>query len=346
MLTMNPMVLLGVGGIIAAATYYAYLDLQKHLPRNERGFTLQRLSNDTLDIDSLIKSEEISPGALASAQKSLGRIKNYRRYSQEEVMPYSGANILDRVRIILRKHLNRNYNLLNATEYLVLCLMGLVAGAALGFWLIPNIWGLGTVGLIGLITAEVYLGYEVRKYRAEINRESIVLTQLVIQGMRTGISIGDAFELSAQQLQGSIGKEINVMMEYFHGGFSFPEACEKARLETASSFLKKIYQIIIMSMETRISPDKLIERLSIVRKNLIVEYYLKQSMKAEAGGGIMAKNLLIVIVPGLLIMVLKQSPVMLMPLLDFPAGWIAIAAGIGLYFGGIQVANKALKKLE
>jgi hypothetical protein len=69
-------------------------------------------------------------------------------------------------------------------------------------------------------------------------------------------------------------------------------------------------------------------------------------MRAEAGGATLAKNILIVIVPALLLLVLKNSASILVPLIKEPAGWASIAAGIGLYTGGIVLSNKVIKKLD
>ena len=345
MASMNPIVIVAIALLVISAAFLAIMDLRKHLPKNEKKFSLRKSQGETLDVNALIKSDSIDPNALPG-NLNVGNFRNYKKYSQEETMVYSSASVFTKIRIFLRTHLNTNYNLLNETEYIVLAVMGLVIGGAVGFWAMRTLLFVAIVGVIGLITPEVYLRFQVKQYREEINKQSIILTQLVIQGMRTGVSIGEAFERSAKQLQGPIEKEVDVLSSYFRGGFSFQDAARRAQQETASTFLKKIYRVIIMSMETRVSPDKMIERLAIVRKNLIIEYFLKESMRAQAGGATLAKNILICIVPALLLLVLKNSPVMLKPLISGPTGWAVIAIGIGLYVGGIYSSSKTLKKLE
>lgn len=338
----NPYIVIPLLIIIFTATYYAVSDLRKHLPKKKKSFSPERV--DSLDVESLLSGGGNPDAALAGFD--VGSFRNYRQYSEEEIMNYSSDNPFQKVQRFLRRHLNTTYNLLNETEYLVLLLIGTVIGAAIGFWAMPKAWAVILCSLIGCLTPEVYLRFLLKQYREEINKQSIILTQLVIQGMRASVPISEAFERSAKQLHGPIEKEIEVLSKFFNSGFSFQDSCREAKRKTASSFLEKIYSVIIMSMETRISPEQLIERLTIIRKNLIIEYYLKEAMKAQAGGASLAKNILIVIVPALLLLVLKRSPIMLIPLIKEPIGWAAIAGGLGLYIGGIIVSNKILKKLE
>lgn len=338
MSTFNPYIVIAVIMLIGAAAYYAISDLKKHLPKKDKTFSLNKNISSGSEVTQNIDNIPII------SSKSM--FKNYKKYKEEDIVIYSSANFLKKIQIFLRTHLNNNYNLLNETEYLVLTLIGFVIGGAVGFWAMQKLWAVFLVAVIGLMTPEVYLKFQVKQYKEEINKQSILLTQLVIQGMRAGISIGDAFARAGKQLQGPIEKEVDILTDYFRSGFTFQDACRAAKKETASTFLIKIYNVIIMSLDTRISPDDLIERLMIIRKNIIQEYYLKEQMRAEAGGSTLAKNILIFIVPALLLLVLKNSASILVPLVKEPAGWASIAAGIGLYTGGIILSNKVIKKLD
>lgn len=342
MLVFNPYIIAVIILLVAAVAYYAIGELKKAMPKKENNFELSQNNQGQVNISNVIAGHNESN----SLNLNVSEIRNYKKYSKEETMIYSSANALTKLRVYLRLHLNSKYNLLNETEYLVLALIGFVIGGAVGFWAIPNVISILIVATVGLITPEIYLSFQVKGYRIEINKQSVILTQLVIQAMRTGVGIAEAFERAGEQLKGPIEKEIEVLSEYFHSGFTFQEAAREAQKSTASVFLKKIYQVIIMSLETNVSPDKLIERLAIVRKNLIAEYYLKEKMRSEASGGNLAKNILIVVVPGLLFFVVKNSPKVVSPLLETPMGWFVIAAGIGLYSSGIIVSNKIMKSLD
>ena len=349
-LSFSPFIVITVVAAIVAVTAYAIIDIRKNMAQNVQSAyqnqpILEKVESEMLLKDELMDSNTDNQTTLPLIFKT-GNFRNYKKYSKEETALYNSASQLDRLRISLRSRLNSKYNLLNEQEYMVLLLIGFIIGGVVGWWATGNIIGILVLALIALITPEIYLNFQVKQYREEINKQAVALIQLVIQAMRTGLSIGEAFERAAIQLEGPIEKEIETLSQYFRGGFSFQDATRMAAEETASSFLRKIYSIIIMSLETNIAPEQIIERLTIIRKNLINEFYLKQAMRAEAGGGTLAKNILIVIVPGLLFTVLKSSPDMLKPLLEGPVGWSIIALGIGMYTTGIVVSNNVMKKLD
>lgn len=346
-LSFNPFIIITIILAIAGITAYAVIDIKKNTTSGSTPLIFGNKIESDINAEDLLKN--VTSGVdkqLIPINLNVGNFRNYRKYSKEETMVYNSASFFDRIRIALRSHLNKKYNLLNEQEYLVLLLIGITIGGVIGWWAMGSLPFIIGVAVIGAITPEVYLKMQVKSYKEEINKQATALIQLVIQAMRTGLSIGEAFERGAAQLEGPIEKEVEILSEYFRSGFSFQDAARMAIDETASSFLRKIYQIIIMSLETNISPEKLIERLTIIRKNLINEFYLKQSMKAEAGGGTLAKNILIVIVPSLLFIVVKNSSDMLKPLIESPKGWAVIFAGVALYSSGIIFSNKVMNKLD
>lgn len=349
MTSFNPIVVIAAMALVSLLIYAFISSTRKGFLGRRRGYELEHVDaiNSVEDLEQLLGEDLVSPaptGLLSILPESSDR---YVRHSEREIVDLYGTNPFARLMVTLNGHLEKSHNVLVPWEYALLMGIGFMAGGGLGFFLIPAWWSALLLACGGsFIVAETILRRQEREYRNTVNKQAIGLIQLVIQGLRAGYLLPVAFERSARDLGDPIARELDGLLRASRGQVSFSLSCKAAIKDTTSSFLKKIYKVIIMCDANDLSGSQIAERLIVIRRNLLSEYALKLAMKAEAAGSAMARNFLIYIVPGLLFFLIKQTPFILQPLIAGPAGWAFIALGLGMYGGGWYSSKKVMETLE
>lgn len=347
--TLNPIVMVASGALVMFVVYAFISSTKKGFLVRRRGYELERVDaiNTVEDLEALLGEDLTHPeptGILTVLPDSSDR---YVRKSDQEILSLYGEGPFSRVMVKLNSHLEKSHNVLVPWEYALLLAIGFVGGGALGFYLVPAWWFALILAVIGSFTvAEKVLSSQARDYRETVNKQAIGLVQLVIQGLRANYTLPQAFEESSKDLGDPMAHELEGLLRSVRGQVAFATACRQAVPLSSSSFLKKIFKVIIMCEESDMETEQVAERLTVIRKNLLVEYSLKLSMKAQSAGGAMARNFLVWIVPGLLFFVIKQAPSTLKPLIEGPAGWAVIAVGLVLFFSGVFLSKKVLEDLE
>ena len=349
MTAFNPIVMIAAAALFSLLIYAFISSTRKGFLGKKRGYQLERVDaiNSVEDLEHLLGEELTSPtptGLLTILPDAPDR---YVRHSEKEIIDLYGTNPFARLMVTLNGHLEKSNNVLVPWEYALLLAIGFAGGGALGFFLLPLWWFALILGCIGaFVVSENILSRQMREYRETVNKQAIALVQLVIQALRAGSLLSVAFERSARDLGEPISRELEGLLRASRGQVAFSVACRQAIKDTSSVFLKKIYKVIIMCEMNSLSSPQIAERLIVIRRNLLSEYALKLGMKAEAAGGAMARNTLVYIVPALLFFLIKQSPFILLPLIQTQIGWGFIAVGIGLYASGWYWSKKVLESLE
>lgn len=252
---------------------------------------------------------------------------------------------VDSLRLIVKKHLAKKYDVMTDMQYI-----GMMAGCVMfsaigGYMYMKQAWFVPISALLGAFAPEIYLNQQVKKRQKTLNKQVVSLTQLVIQAIRAGVGVPEAFEKASEKLGDPIIQEVAPLIQYTKAGFSIADACREAKKLTSSRYLAKVYNTIIMTYEAKIG-DAIVERLMTIRKSIMSEIAAKEAMMADAAGAVMTRSIIIAIVPLVALNMAKRNPGVVAEYFKSIEGMLLLVFGIGMYVGGIVYTGKVIDRLR